>query len=108
MFLKRSNESLWLDTALYPDIEMPVSVNDLQDQIDFIARLCAAWDFGILPDQETLKEIRSKNWRLAVDKCRLLTSPAYHLLRQWHDLPSLSFLGQRLAYICDDPSLDYV
>jgi len=39
---------------------------------------------------------------------RLLTSPAYHLLRSWHDLPPLPYLGQQLAYIRDDPNLQYV
>jgi hypothetical protein len=38
----------------------------------------------------------------------MLTSPAYHLLRRWHQLPGLPFLGQQLAYIRDDPNLHYV
>jgi hypothetical protein len=38
----------------------------------------------------------------------LLTSPTYHLLRAWHALPVLPYLGQRLAYIAEDPSLEYV
>jgi hypothetical protein len=40
-----------------------------------------------------------------VDACRLLTSPAYHLLRRWHGLSSLSFLGQQIASVRDDPCL---
>jgi hypothetical protein len=43
-----------------------------------------------------------------VDRCRLLTSPAYHLLCQWRQLPPLPYLGQQLAYIRDEPSLDHV
>lgn len=80
----------------------------LADRVDFLARLCAAWDFGILPYPETVAEIRLPEWRTAVDQCRLLTSPTYYLLRSWHDLPPLPFLGQKLAYILEDPNLAYI
>jgi hypothetical protein len=96
------------DGTLYPDTEPPVELKSLADRVDFLARLCAAWDFGLLPDGETVAEIRQPAWRQAVDACRLLTSPAYHLLRRWHALPPLPYLGQELAYIRDDPNLAYV
>jgi hypothetical protein len=83
-------------------------LNTLADRVDFLARLCSAWDFGLLPESETVAEIRRPEWREAVDACRLLTSPAYHLLRSWHGLPTLPYLGQELAYIRDDPNLKYV
>jgi len=98
----------WLDGALYPDIEPPEDLETLADRVDFLARLCAAWDYGILPTAATVAEIRRSHWREAVDACRLLTSPTYHLLRQWHGLPPLPYLGQELAYIRDDPNLPYV
>jgi len=98
----------WIDGSLYPDVEPPISLDGVGDRIDFLARLCAAWDFGILPQPETLAEIRKPTWREAVEHCRLLTSPTYHLLRTWHDLPMLPYLGQRLAYIAGDPNLAYV
>ncbi len=99
---------LTIDGALYPDTEPPTELNSLAEQVDFLARLCAAWDLGLLPDAETVAEIRRPAWRPAVDACRLLTSPAYHLLRRWHGLPPLPYLGQQLAYIRDDPNLAYV
>ena len=98
----------WLDGTLYPDVDPPMMLESLSDQVDFIARLCAAWDFGVLPYNETVEEIRRKEWREAVDACLLLTSPAYHLLREWHGLESLPYLGRELAYIRDDPYLQYV
>lgn len=101
-------EREWLDASLYPDTDPPATLHDLAQQVDFLARLCAAWDFGLLPNPETVAEIRRADWREAVDACRLLTSPAYHLLRSWHDLPPLPYLGQQLAYIRDDPNLQYV
>jgi len=98
----------WLDGALYPDTAPPASLPALGDRVDFLVRLCGAWDFGVLPELATIDEIRKPEWREAVDMCRLLTSPTYHLLRTWHGLPALPYLGQRLAYIADDPNLEYV
>ena len=104
----RASNSLWIDGALYPDTEPPATLEGLAERVDFLARLCAAWDFGLLPNPETVAEIRRPEWREAVDACRLLTSPAYHLLRSWHGLPPLPYLGQQMAYIRDDPNLEYV
>jgi hypothetical protein len=98
----------WIDGTLYPDVEPPTELETLGSQVDFLARLCAAADFGLLPLLETVKEIRQPSWRAAVAACRLLTSPTYHLLRRWHGLPPLPYLGQQLAYIRDDPNLAYV
>lgn len=98
----------WIDGTLYPDEETPAVVETLAERVDFLARLCAAWDFGLLPWAETVEEITKPGWRQAVDECRLLTSPAYHLLRSWHNLPPLPYLGQQLAYIRDDPELAHV
>jgi hypothetical protein len=97
-----------IDGTLYPDRPVPPSLEELSDRVDFLARLCGAWDFGILPRHETVVEIRQPEWREAVDACRLLTSPAYHLLRQWHGLPSLPYLGRELAHIRDDPNLAHI
>jgi hypothetical protein len=105
---KNTSSADWLDGALYPDVTPPERLADLDDQIDFLARLCAAWDFGLLPEPATIAEIRRPAWHAAVDECRLLTSPTYHLVRVWHNLPALPYLGQTLAYIQDDPNLAYV
>ena len=98
----------WLDGALYPDVEPPSELDSLAERVDFVARLCGAWDFGLLPSSQTMIEIRRVEWLEAVDACRLLTSPAYHLLRAWHGLPPLPYLGRQMAYIRDDPNLEYV
>lgn len=102
------NDSPWLDGALYPDTQIPDRLETLADRVDFLARLCASWDFGLLPDTDTIVEIRREDWRPAVDACRLLTSPAYHLLRRWHGLETLPFLGQQIPLIRDDPCLNSV
>jgi hypothetical protein len=102
------NDIPWLDGALYPDVDVPDTLESLPERVDFLARLCAAWDFGLLPNAATIAEIRKETWTSAVDACRLLTSPAYHLLRRWHGLPALPYLGQQLAIIRDDPCLTQV
>jgi len=102
------NTADWLDSTLYPDVEPPVAPLTLNKRVDFLARLCAAWDFGVLPDPATVTEVLRPGWREAVDRCRLLTSPVYHLLREWHKLERLPYLGQQLAYIRDDPFLEFV
>jgi hypothetical protein len=98
----------WIDGGLYPDMAPPQTLDTFAERVDFIARLCAAWDFGRLPDVVVVNEVRKETWCDAVDACRLLTSPTYHLLRRWHGLPVLPYLGQKVAYIRDDPSLAYV
>ena len=98
----------WIDGALYPDMEVPDEIRTLADRVDFLARLCSAWDFGLLPERETVEEIRRPFWSEAVDAAQLLTSPAYHLVRTWHGLPTLPYLGQQSAMIRDDPSLSHV
>ncbi|HEV3074454.1 MAG TPA: hypothetical protein VHB47_08565 [Thermoanaerobaculia bacterium] len=98
----------WIDGSLYPDRDVPATIDSLAERVDFIVRLCGAWDFGVLPSRETITEIRRSDWREAVDAARLFTSPSYHLVRLWHGLPSQPYLGQQLAYIRDDPSLDFV
>jgi hypothetical protein len=98
----------WIDGTLYPDTEVPEELGGLAERVDFLARLCAAWDFGVLPERETVAEIRQPEWLETIEATRLLTSPAYHLVRSWHGLPALPYLGQQLAYIRDDPSLQHV
>ena len=97
-----------IDGSLFPDRDPPTELRTLGDRIDYLHRLCAAWDFGILPDAETIREIRATGWREAVDTCRFETSPAYHLLREWHGLERLPFLGSVPARISSDPSLEFV
>jgi len=102
---KFRNQNNWIDGSLYPDQDVPDSLNTLTDRIDFIARLCSAWDFGLLPLPTTLKEILKRDWKKAVDETRLLTSCAYHLLRELHELAPLPYLGPKFPYILNDPFL---
>lgn len=100
--------ALRIDGSLYPDEEPPDRLESEGDRIDFIARLCSAWDFGFLPEPATVAELRRPEWRSAVDATRLLTSPTYHLLREWHRLPEVEFLGSLPALVTGDPQLQFV
>lgn len=97
-----------VDGTLYPDIQPPETLAAFSDRVDYVARLCAAWDFGLLPTWDTVLELRQESWRTAIDMCQLLTSPTYHLLRRWHNLPPLAYLGIVPAYIRNDPNLSFV
>jgi hypothetical protein len=48
----------WIDGALYPGIDVTEELTTLADRVDFLCRLCSSWDFGVLPDRETIEEIR--------------------------------------------------
>lgn len=97
-----------IDGSLYPDITPPEKLESLEEKIEFLARLFSAWDFGILPEPDILAEISKPHWQEAVEACQLLTSPTYHMLRKWHNLKPLIYLGDRLAYIQNDPWLKFV
>lgn len=102
------NNNHWPDRSVYPDIAPPDTLDSLSEKVDFLARLYAAWDFGILPVQCTVSEIRKPEWTPAVDVCRWLTSLAHHLLRRWHNLPRRPNLCQDIAHIRDDPCISQV
>ena len=71
--------SFRIDGGLYPDEPPPAVLESLAERVDFLARLCSAWDFGILPDAETLREIRrSPSWEASPPPCwRIRTSSSY-------------------------------
>ena len=98
----------WIDGSLYPDVDVPERLESVEEKIDFVARLCGAWDFGILPEAETVAEIQKPEWRRAVEETRMLTSLAYHLLRAWHGLAELPYLGVFPPEIRDDSQLRFV
>jgi len=98
----------WIDGSLYPDCPVPEEIVTLGDRIDFLARLCGAWDFGVMPWPQTLRQVLQPDWRQAVDETQMLTSCAYHLLRELHRLPPVRYLGPRFPEIENDPCLNMV
>jgi hypothetical protein len=97
MYSSDASDSRWIDGTLYPDTEPPATLRGLAERVDFLARPCAAWEVGLLPDSDVVAEVRRAEWR-----------EAYHLLRRWYGLAPLPYLGRKLAYIRDDPNLAHV
>lgn len=95
----------WIDGSLYPDRPVPNELSNLPDRVDFIVRVCSAWDFGIIPEPDTWKEILKVDWKNAIDQTRLLTSCAYHVLRELQNLQPLEYLGPVYPEILNDPFL---
>lgn len=96
----------WFDESLYPDDPQPRIPQTHGERIDFIGRLCGVWDFGVLPLKETIDEVRHTRWRQAVEECRLLSSISYHLLREWHGLQPVPYLGSIPAVVRYNPELN--
>lgn len=80
----------YIDHSVYPDLEtadLPVALVTDEERADYILRICAAWDFDIFPEQETLDVLQS--FREAFDKYPLSHSPAYHTCRFLFGWPSV-------------------
>ena len=90
---------------MYPDRDVPESLDTLEMKMDFITRFCAAWDFGLMPDPALLRSLLAPEWKEAVDETRQLTSCAYHLLREWHGLKPLKYMGSPYPEILNDECL---
>ena len=74
-----------IDGSLYPDLDDPGPVETPGDRADYVARVCGAWDFGIIPSRDTLALLAG--WRDVLDEYPLAASPAYHALREMLHLP---------------------
>lgn len=45
---------------------------------------------------------------LSVKVSGIFSGYSHHLIREWHGLPELPYLGRKLASIGDAPSLSYI
>jgi hypothetical protein len=80
---------MYIDRSLYPEESPPESLDTLEARADYVARVCAAWDFGIVPEPETLSLLAE--WRDVLDLYPLPSSVAYHTLRalyRWPPVPA--------------------
>lgn len=74
-----------IDTSLYPDREPPADLACESEAADYLQRVCAAYDFGIVPSPEVRAGLRQR--RDIFDRYPLPASPAYHALRRWFGWP---------------------
>ncbi len=74
-----------IDRTVYPDVEHGEGFEDDYDRADYVQRICAAGDFGVPPDRETVELFRG--WRTVFDRFPLAGSPTYHALRAHYRWP---------------------
>lgn len=75
-----------IDHSVYPDLDVPPQrLATPEERADYVHRICAAWDFGIVPERETFALFRA--WREVFDRFPLPHSPAYHAFRSWFGWP---------------------
>ncbi len=74
-----------IDRSVYPDVAHGDDFEDDLDRADYVQRICAAGDFGVLPDRATVELFRS--WRSVFDAFPFPASPTYHALRDHYRWP---------------------
>jgi hypothetical protein len=85
-----------IDHSLYPDTDAPESLEREADAADYMRRVCGAYDFGIVPDENVLATL--KVMRAVFDRYPMPGSPAYHALRRlfgWPAVPAISVTQRR-------------
>ena len=79
---------MYIDHSVYPDLDRPPDrLTTLEDRADYVDRVCAAWDHGVVPEWETFRLLRG--WRDVFDRYALPHSAAYHAFRAWFGWPSV-------------------
>jgi hypothetical protein len=82
-------DELPLDHSVYPDLATPpVTLATDHDKADYLHRVCAAFDFGVYPEQADWD--RFATWKPIFDAFPLPDSPAYHTFRfrfGWEAVP---------------------
>lgn len=77
---------MYIDHSVYPDLEVPSDgLRGSGERADYVHRICAAWDFGLVPEPETFRLFRG--WRDIFDRYPLPHSPAYQAFRAWFGWP---------------------
>ena len=83
-----------IDYSVYPDVaELPIKFHSLEEQADYVTRICGAWDFGMPPTSETFSLFAT--WKQVFDCFPLKHSPAYAAFRTafgWTLMPDSSVL----------------
>jgi len=99
-------EKHWIDGSLYPDREVPESLDTLEDRIDFIARVCGAWDaeewdilqhIRMTPEerQRVAAELRKRVFCSATDPVKENQKAIENLKPLWISPNPLKFLRNR-------------
>jgi hypothetical protein len=71
-----------IDRSVYPDVQPPAGLVRFEERADYLHRICAAFDFGIIPEESDWTEFAG--CREVFDRFPLPDSPRYHTFRQWY------------------------
>jgi hypothetical protein len=78
-----------IDHSVYPDLEAPPqALSTPEEKADYVHRICAQWDYGIVPERETFALLRE--WKEVFDRFPMSHSAAYHTFRTlfgWEPVP---------------------
>ena len=83
-----------LDHSVYPDVKPPAELITPEEKADYVHRVCGAFDFGIVPEADTIEMF--SRWKDVFDAYPLRALPAYHALRAffgWEPVEQLPYLG---------------
>ena len=69
-----------IEHSVYPDLaEPPDALSTPEERADYVARICGAWDFGIVPERATFELFLG--WRDVFDAFPIYASPAFAAFR---------------------------
>ncbi len=80
-----------IDARLYTERKPPTDLNDESVAVDYMMRVCSAYDFQIPPSKEVTETLR--HMRFIFDRYPLSSSIGYHALRRKFGWPELPFVG---------------
>ena len=72
-----------IDHSVYPDVNPPpFDLLTDEDRADYVQRICAAFDFGIFPEESDWETFAG--WQSIFDRYPIADSPGYHAFRHWY------------------------
>ncbi len=92
-----------IDYTVYYDVEHQPTVLETREQkVDYVRRICDAWDRGNIPNEDTFLWFRS--WRAIFDAEPILDSNAYHAFRELYHWPEKPARWMHL--VAREPEID--
>ena len=74
-----------MDGSVYPDIGAIPTLSTPAEKTDYVMRVCAAWDYGIVPDLATFRLFAG--WSDIFTRFPVRDSPAYHAFCEYFGWP---------------------
>ena len=91
-----------IDGSVYPDCTPPKELTTFEERADYLHRICAAFDHGIVPEEDTIDLLES--WKSIFDHFVIVSSPAYHAFRGfygWEPMEHGTFFADPVYMVLD-------